>query len=60
MDRYLRHRVNSFTSDKVSMFIRSLIFKHFIVLISYGCVMGFIVGLISQGLRFTLNPDFIA
>ena len=59
MDRFLHYRVNDLTCEKVAKFIRNLMYRHFIVLISYGCLMGFIVGLIAQALRFTLNPEFV-
>lgn len=59
MDNYLRHRVNDLTGQNISSYMKKIMFRHLSGLIVFGTIAGFVIGLIAQALRFTINPEFI-
>ena len=54
---FLNHRVKTLSKKMISSLMRELLFRHLIGLIMYGCIMGCLVGLVAQALKFSLNPE---
>ena len=59
MDNYLRYRVKDITGQNISTYMKKIMFSRLSGLIVFGTIAGFIIGLVAQALRFTINPEFI-
>lgn len=59
MDHYLNWRVGELTEKRVGSLMRKLIYRHLGWLVVWGCVFGLATGIVSQGLKISLNFNFL-
>ena len=58
MDRYLACCVEEISKNSIGKLMRHLIHRHLGWVIVWGCVFGVITGLVTQGVRLSLNFNF--
>lgn len=58
MDRYLACCVEEISKNSIGKLMRQLIHRHLGWIIVWGCVFGAISGLVTQGIRLSLNFNF--
>lgn len=58
MDRYLACRVEEMSKKSIGQLMRHLIHRHLGWIIVWGCIFGVISGVVTQGLRLSLNFNF--
>ena len=59
MDRYLSWRVEELIEKKIGTLMRRLMYRHLGWLVVWGCVFGVLIGIVTQGVKISLNFRFI-
>ena len=60
MDHYLSWRVEELTENKIGSLMRKLIYRHLGWLVVWGCVFGVLTGIVTQGVKISLNFNFMS
>ncbi len=58
MDDYLTWRVEELTQNHIGQLMRELMYQHLGWVVVWGCVFGALSGIITQGVRISLNFNF--
>ena len=59
LDRYLSWRVEALLEKRIGTLMRKLMYRHLGWLVVWGCVFGVMTGIVTQGLKVSLNFSLI-
>ncbi len=59
MDQYLTWRVEELAQERTGQLMRELMYQHLGWVVVWGSVLGALSGIVTQGVRISLNFNFI-
>lgn len=59
MDLYLTWRIEELTQQRIGVLMRDLMQLHLGWVVVWGCVLGTLSGIVTQGVRVSLNFNFL-